>query len=208
MPGRLRTCALRSASRSTSRSCRASAIRSASRLRRARLARIRRLDVGRAIEVGIEAHRDITQQRPTLRSNQDATRLEADQAIVDQHREHLFNEERVAFRRRAETILERPRQLGVADEVAGKTRKVRGPPSGEPVAAVVAVDERTAFEALEFIDVKYEELRAVFTPEEALAEDAPLLHERQFEAGALRGVPGQKVTLTILRATTKEDAWL
>jgi molybdate transport system substrate-binding protein len=30
------------------------------------------------------------------------------------------------------------KKLGVADEIAGKTRKVRGPPSGEPVAAVVA----------------------------------------------------------------------
>ena len=29
-------------------------------------------------------------------------------------------------------------KLGVADQVAGKSRKVRGPPSGEPVAAVVA----------------------------------------------------------------------
>src|SRR5215475_4684874 len=28
--------------------------------------------------------------------------------------------------------------LGIADQIAGKTRKVRGPPSGEPVAAVVA----------------------------------------------------------------------
>ena len=33
------------------------------------------------------------------------------------------------------------RKLGVADEIAGKTRKVRGPPSGEPVAAVVARGE-------------------------------------------------------------------
>jgi molybdate transport system substrate-binding protein len=33
------------------------------------------------------------------------------------------------------------KKLGVADEVAGKTRKVRGPPSGEPVAAVVARGE-------------------------------------------------------------------
>ena len=32
-------------------------------------------------------------------------------------------------------------QLGVADQVAGKSRKVRGPPSGEPVAAVVARGE-------------------------------------------------------------------
>jgi len=61
---------------------------------------------------------------------------------------------------------------------------------GEPVAAVVAVDERTAFEALELIDVKYQELKAVFTPEESMAEDAPLLHERKFEAGALRGFEG------------------
>ncbi|HUN70559.1 MAG TPA: substrate-binding domain-containing protein [Burkholderiales bacterium] len=32
-------------------------------------------------------------------------------------------------------------RLGVADQVAGKSRKVRGPPSGEPVAAVVARGE-------------------------------------------------------------------
>ncbi len=63
--------------------------------------------------------------------------------------------------------------------------------AGEPVAAVVAVNERTAFEALEFIDVKYEELKGVFTPEEAMAKDAPLLHEKKFEAGALRGFEGE-----------------
>ncbi len=63
--------------------------------------------------------------------------------------------------------------------------------TGEPVAAVVAVDERTAFEALEFIDVKYEELKGVFTPQQALAKDAPLLHDRKFEAGALRGFEGE-----------------
>jgi CO/xanthine dehydrogenase Mo-binding subunit len=63
--------------------------------------------------------------------------------------------------------------------------------AGEPVAAVVAVDERTAFEALELIDVKYEELKAIFTPQEALAKDAPLLHEKKFEAGALRGFEGE-----------------
>src|SRR5207248_11257514 len=32
-------------------------------------------------------------------------------------------------------------KLGVADQLAGKTQKVRGPPSGEPVAAVVARGE-------------------------------------------------------------------
>jgi molybdate transport system substrate-binding protein len=33
------------------------------------------------------------------------------------------------------------KKLGVADEISGKTRKVRGPPSGELVAAVVARGE-------------------------------------------------------------------
>ena len=33
------------------------------------------------------------------------------------------------------------KQLGIADQIAGKSRKVRGPPSGEPVAAVVARGE-------------------------------------------------------------------
>ena len=33
------------------------------------------------------------------------------------------------------------KKLGVADEISGKTRKVRGPPSGEVVAAVVARGE-------------------------------------------------------------------
>ena len=32
-------------------------------------------------------------------------------------------------------------RLGIADQIAGKVRKVRGPPSGEPVAAVVARGE-------------------------------------------------------------------
>jgi molybdate transport system substrate-binding protein len=32
-------------------------------------------------------------------------------------------------------------KLGIAEEIAGKSRKVRGPPSGEPVAAVIARGE-------------------------------------------------------------------
>jgi molybdate transport system substrate-binding protein len=32
-------------------------------------------------------------------------------------------------------------QLGIAEEIAGKSRKIRGPPSGEPAAAVVARGE-------------------------------------------------------------------
>ncbi|RLB01450.1 MAG: 4-hydroxybenzoyl-CoA reductase, partial [Deltaproteobacteria bacterium] len=47
----------------------------------------------------------------------------------------------------------------------------------EPVAAVAAVDKDIALEALDLIEVEYEELPAVFSPEEALKEGAPLLHE-------------------------------
>ena len=47
---------------------------------------------------------------------------------------------------------------------------------GDEVAAVAAVDEDTAEEALDLIDVDYEVLPAVFDPEEALKADAPQLH--------------------------------
>ena len=47
---------------------------------------------------------------------------------------------------------------------------------GERVAAVAAADEDIAQQALDLIEVEYEELPAVFDPEEAMLEDAPLLH--------------------------------
>ena len=47
---------------------------------------------------------------------------------------------------------------------------------GEAVAAVAAADADTAAEAVELIDVEYEELPAVFDPEEALKPGAPILH--------------------------------
>jgi len=48
---------------------------------------------------------------------------------------------------------------------------------GEPVAAVAAVDVATAQQALDLIEVDYDELPAYFTAAEARAEDAMLLHE-------------------------------
>ncbi|MBI2961471.1 MAG: molybdopterin-dependent oxidoreductase [Betaproteobacteria bacterium] len=48
---------------------------------------------------------------------------------------------------------------------------------GEPVAAVAAGDEPTAEAALRAIRVEYEELPAVFSIEESLKPDAPLVHE-------------------------------
>ena len=55
------------------------------------------------------------------------------------------------------------------------TEKVRY--VGEEVAAVAAVDEDTALEALSLIDVAYEVLPAVYTIEDALAPGAPQLHD-------------------------------
>jgi len=48
---------------------------------------------------------------------------------------------------------------------------------GDEIAAVAAVDLETALKAVSLIEVEYEELSAVFTPEEAMAEGAPVIHE-------------------------------
>lgn len=47
---------------------------------------------------------------------------------------------------------------------------------GDKVAAVAADDEDIAQQALDLIEVDYEELPAVFTMEDAMASDAPILH--------------------------------
>ncbi len=54
---------------------------------------------------------------------------------------------------------------------SGKVRSVR-----DEIAAVAAIDEETAREALELIKVEYEELPGVFDPEEAMEPGAPVLH--------------------------------
>ncbi len=56
------------------------------------------------------------------------------------------------------------------------TEKVRY--VGEEVAAVAAIDEDTALEALGLIKVEYEILPAVFTVSDALKANAPILHEQ------------------------------
>ncbi len=48
---------------------------------------------------------------------------------------------------------------------------------GDEVAALAAVDEDTALEALDLIKVEYEELPAVFDPMDAIAPGAPLIHD-------------------------------
>jgi len=61
------------------------------------------------------------------------------------------------------------------DNVPLKANKVRS--FRDEVAAVAATDPDIAEEALELIKVEYEILPAVFDPEEAMKEGAPLIHE-------------------------------
>ena len=58
---------------------------------------------------------------------------------------------------------------------------------GDPIAAVMAADESIAEEALTLIDVEYEELPFVSNVDEALAPDAPLVHEGEIAKAELRG---------------------
>ena len=49
---------------------------------------------------------------------------------------------------------------------------------GDEIAAVAAVDLETAQKAIELINVDYQELPPVFTIDEAIAEEAPILHDK------------------------------
>src|ERR1019366_6150939 len=60
--------------------------------------------------------------------------------------------------------------------------------AGEPVAAVAAVDEATAQAAVRAIEVSYEQLPVLGTLEQALAPDAPRLHERVPKIGLFHGL--------------------
>src|SRR3989475_793671 len=60
--------------------------------------------------------------------------------------------------------------------------------AGERVAAVAADDEATAAAALNAIRVEYEELPVAGTIEQALADDAPMLHEGPVRPGLFHGL--------------------
>ncbi|MCK6482523.1 MAG: molybdopterin-dependent oxidoreductase [Phycisphaerae bacterium] len=62
------------------------------------------------------------------------------------------------------------------DEHVLAKHKVRH--AGDPVAAVAAIDERTAEAAIDLIEVEYEKLPALLDPFEAVAEGAPLIHDQ------------------------------
>jgi CO/xanthine dehydrogenase Mo-binding subunit len=58
---------------------------------------------------------------------------------------------------------------------------------GEPVAVVIAEDELIAQEALEDVSVECEELPVVLTPEAALADGVPLVHDDSYREGMSAG---------------------
>jgi CO/xanthine dehydrogenase Mo-binding subunit len=64
--------------------------------------------------------------------------------------------------------------------------KVRFP--GEPVAVVAAETQAAAEAAVPLIDVEYEELPIAAFLDQALAEDAPLVHEKRARPGAAHGL--------------------
>jgi 4-hydroxybenzoyl-CoA reductase alpha subunit len=59
---------------------------------------------------------------------------------------------------------------------------------GDPVAAVIARDEATAADALELIDVEYEPLRTIASPDDALAHPEPRIHDYGDEGNIHRAV--------------------
>lgn len=71
------------------------------------------------------------------------------------------------------------RQYGIVpkarDEYALAKGKVRY--IGDEIAAVCAIDQEIAEEAVELIEVDYEELPSVFDPLDAIKEGAPIIHE-------------------------------
>src|SRR2546426_4777169 len=83
-----------------------------------------------------------------------------------------------------------PAKMGIMpstqDETALAVDKVRY--VGEPVAAVAAVDEDTAFDALSLIEVDYDDLEPIFTIEEALEREDVKIHEESKRANVFKEV--------------------
>jgi 4-hydroxybenzoyl-CoA reductase subunit alpha len=48
---------------------------------------------------------------------------------------------------------------------------------GDPVAAIAAIDEDTAFDAMDLIEVDYEQLKSITSIDEALSDEGPRIHD-------------------------------
>jgi CO/xanthine dehydrogenase Mo-binding subunit len=79
--------------------------------------------------------------------------------------------------------------------------------AGEPVVGVVAEDPVTAEEALRLVTVEYEPLPFVRSTEEALADDAPILHEKPGEQRAHRGFDEDIVRTHPNVCSSSRQAW-
>lgn len=78
---------------------------------------------------------------------------------------------------------------------------------GEKVAGIAAIDKDIAEEALNLIDVEYEELPAVFDPLEALKPEAPLLHpDYPSYLGPPNKAPQMKNIQTVMAASKGDIA--
>ena len=84
---------------------------------------------------------------------------------------------------------------------------------GEPVAAVAATSIRAAGAAAALIDMDYDELPAVFTSQDALADGAPILHPESSDQAAgfadiiLRGRDGNVCNSFVLRRGDVEQGF-
>ncbi len=101
-----------------------------------------------------------------------ALALEGVKAVVTSADLPSMSDEQVLVRGEVELNLNHIRQVALAQE------KVFF--HGQAVAAVAATDPHTAEDALELIEVDYEPLPAVLDAEEAMREDAPLVHPDQY----------------------------
>ena len=83
-----------------------------------------------------------------------------------------------------------PEKMGIMpstqDETALAVDRVRY--VGEPVAAVAALDEDAAFDALSLIQVDYEDLEPIFTIEEALEREDVKIHDEAKRANVFKEV--------------------
>jgi len=86
----------------------------------------------------------------------------------------------------------------------GKVRYI-----GEPVVAIAAVDLEIARAAARLVEIEYEELEAVFDPEEALKADAPILHEQRADYSALFEMPEHRnaMSYTQYKEGDPDSAW-
>ena len=100
-------------------------------------------------------------------------------------------------------------QIGpfIKDETALAVGKVRY--MGEPVAAIAAIDLETAKKAAGLIDISYDELPAVLTPDEATAEGAPILHENFADYIKIFEADSAPNTMAIIRVVEGDvgSAW-